>query len=563
MLGSACWSRRPIPWRVFDWRLQRRTECGPHSPPIADEATSTSAFAGYHGSMKNGVGREIPESVDGRPLARTYTGPLDHLGKITRAPTLVTAARPGRSKVLPSIRRALEACELRDGATISFHHHLRNGDKVLNTVLNEISTAGLRDIRIAPSSLFPVHAPLVGHIRNGVVTGIHATFVSGPVGAAIARGQMQTAASMYSHGGRVRAIEAGDLHIDTAFIAAPTADTYGSINGVGGPSACGTLGYAIVDAERADHVVAVTDHLVPYPACPIQISQEYVDFVVPIDSVGDPSGIASGAMRPVDDPLGLHIARSAADVIEASGLLQHGFSFQTGAGGTSLAVADFVADAMTRRGLRGSFASGGITGRVVRMLEDGLFRTILDVQCFDLGAVDSYRRNPLHQSMSASTYANPHNRGAVVNQLDVVVLGAAEVDLDFNVNVTTGSHGLIIGGSGGHCDTAAGAKLAVVTTRLNAGGYAKIVDQVRTVTTPGHTIDVVVTEAGIAVNPARGDIADRLHQAGLPVVSIDRLRDLAKRQASGAAPAPVGERVVAVVEYRDGTVIDVVRQPSD
>ena len=93
------------------------------------------------------------------------------------------------------------------------------------------------------------------------------------------------------------------------------------------------------------------------------------------------------------------------------------------------------------------------------MLEAGLFRALFDVQCFDLEAVASYRRNEAHQAMSASMYANPWNRGAVVDQLDVVVLGAAEVDLDFNVNVTTGSGGVIMGGSGGHSDTAAGAKL--------------------------------------------------------------------------------------------------------
>lgn len=77
-----------------------------------------------------------------------------------------------------------------------------------------------------------------------------------------------------------------------------------------------------------------------------------------------------------------------------------------------------------------------------------------------------------------SLYANPHNRGAVAHQLDVVILGAAEVDLDFNVNATTGSSGLILGGSGGHADTADGAKLAIVTTKLSAGGAAKLVERV-------------------------------------------------------------------------------------
>lgn len=249
-------------------------------------------------------------------------------------------------------------------------------------------------------------------------------------------------------------------------------------------------------------------------------------------------------------------------MIEASGLLGEEFSFQTGAGGISLAVADSLKETMYLRNVQGSFAAGGITGYIVDMLETGLFRALFDVQCFDLRAVDSYRRNPAHQAMTASMYGNPHNRGAVVNRLGAMILGAAEVDLDFNVNVTTGTDGLILGGSGGHADCAAGAKLALVTTRLNAGGYAKVVEQVTAVTTPGETVDAVVTDAGVAVNPKRDDLRDRLLAAGLPVVPIDALREQAAQQADKVARRPPAGRVVAAVEYRDGTMIDVVREVS-
>jgi len=363
---------------------------------------------------------------------------------------------------------------------------------------------------------------------------------------------------MHTHGGRARAIEAGDLHIDIAFIGAPSADAYGNVNGVHGPAACGTLGYAMVDSRYADRVVAVTDHLVPYPACPIDISQDHVDFVVPIDSIGDPQGILSGTTRATSDPVGLEIAHTAARIIEASGLLIEGFSFQTGAGGISLAVAAALKEIMRERRVQGSFASGGITGYIVDMLDEGLFRSLFDVQCFDLKAVDSYRRNPAHQAMSASMYANPHNRGAVVNRLDAMILGAAEVDLDFNVNVTTGANGLIMGGSGGHADAAAGAKLAIVTTRLVAGGHPKIVDRVRTITTPGETVDALVTEEGVAINPRRTDLRDRLKSTGIPMIAIEDLKEIAERQAHPSETMREDGRVVAVVEYRDGTVIDVV-----
>lgn len=456
----------------------------------------------------------------------------------------------------------IQACGLEDGATISFHHHLRNGDHVLNMVVAELARLGLRDITIAPSSLFPVHAQLIEHLGSGVVTGLHTTYIAGPVGEAIARGALARPAIMYTHGGRARAIEAGDLHIDVAFVAAPTADTYGNINGVGGVSACGTLGYADTDVRYADWVVALTDNLVRYPACPIDITQDQVDFVVKVDSIGDPKGIVSGITRATTDPVGLQIAHMATRVIEASGLLGEEFSFQTGAGGISLAVADSLKETMYLRNVQGSFAAGGITGYIVDMLETGLFRALFDVQCFDLRAVDSYRRNPAHQAMTASMYGNPHNRGAVVNRLGAMILGAAEVDLDFNVNVTTGTDGLILGGSGGHADCAAGAKLALVTTRLNAGGYAKVVEQVTTVTTPGETVDAVVTDAGVAVNPKRDDLRDRLLAAGLPVVPIDALREQAAQQADKVARRPPAGRVVAAVEYRDGTMIDVVREVS-
>jgi len=427
--------------------------------------------------MTNAVRRNLPDRISGYGVVKPFTGAFDNLGLVTKAPVRLRSAIPGSSKLVHSVRAGIEASGLKDGGVISFHHHLRNGDSVLNMVLAEIAAMGLKDIRIAPSSLFPVHAPLAEHIKSGVVTGVNTAYMVGPVAQAISRGALPTPAIMYTHGGRARALEAGDLHIDVAFIAAPTSDACGNINGVEGRSACGSLGYAAVDVRCADCVVAITDHLAPYPACPIEIPQDLVDFVVEVDSIGDPNGIVSGTTRATSDPVGIQIAQTAARVIEASGLLKDGFSFQTGAGGVSLAVAAALRQIMEQRRVTGSFASGGITGYIVDMLEAGQFRALFDVQCFDLRAVESYRRNEAHMGMSASTYANPHNRGAIVNQLDAMIIGATEVDLNFNVNVTTGTDGVIMGGSGGHADAAAGAKLAIVTTRINAGGHAKVVDE--------------------------------------------------------------------------------------
>ncbi|MGQ0564958.1 MAG: citrate lyase subunit alpha [Gemmobacter sp.] len=470
---------------------------------------------------------------------------------------------PRAGKLCASLDAAIDACGLSDGATVSFHHHLRNGDGVLNLVLDALARRGLQGLHVAATSIFPVHAPLVGHIRSGTVARLSASFIAGPVAEAISRGVLTEPVVLRSHGGRARALDMGHLAVDAAFVAAPAADCMGNISGRTGRAACGTMGYPLTDVQVARAVVAVTDTLVPYPAVPTDIPQGLVDHVVQADSIGTAAGIASGTTRPAEDAVSLGIGAQAAAVIAASGLMVDGFAFQTGAGSISLATAAAVGRAMAEGGVTGSFVSGGITGFHVQMLQAGLFRALMDVQCFDLDAVRSYQSDLRHQAMSAATYAAPHIGGAVVDMLDAVVLGAAEVDMGFNVNVTTRGDGTIIGGSGGHADTAAGARLTVVTTRLTAAGFAKIVPRVITPTTPGATVDVVVTDGGIAVNPARLGLADRLRHAGLPVVDIADLGARAAAAATRAAPMRPGGRIVALSESRDGATRDPVYQAGE
>jgi citrate lyase subunit alpha / citrate CoA-transferase len=510
--------------------------------------------------MLNAVGRDLPAHIEGYGEVTPYAGIDLPQREITRASSKIIPSGQGKSKVLGSIREAIRKCGLADGMTVSFHHCLRNGDAVLNMVLDEAARLGLKNLTVAATALYPVHAPLIGHIEKGVVTGLCTDYLSGPLAEAVSKGILKRPVIMHTHGGRVRAIGAGDLVIDVAFIAASACDECGNMNGVEGKSAFGVMGYSHIDARFAKGTVAVTDCLVDYPACPIEISQQFVDYVVPVDSIGDAKGIESGITRVTEDPVGLRIAAMAAGVIEASGLLKNGFSFQAGAGGTSLAVAARVRDLMRKNAIQGSFASGGITAHTVQMLEEGLFRTLLDIQCFDLKAIASFRADKRHQRMTGGMYANPHNKGAVVNRLDVTVLGATEIDTDFNVNVTTGSNGILMGGSGGHSDTAAGAKLAIVVARLARKGYPTVVDRVTTVTTPGETIDALVTEQGIAIHPRRSDLAERLKKTALPVVAIGELKRLAGEITGLPSRPRFEDRIVAVVEYRDGTVIDVVKQ---
>ena len=467
------------------------------------------------------------------------------------------------NKLKNSLREALEAAGLRSGMTISFHHHLRNGDHVLNMVLEEAARMGIRDLTLQASSIFPVHAPLIGHIQSGVVTGIETCYLSGPVAEAVSHGLLQKPVLFRSHGGRAAAIAEGRVHIDIAFIAAPSADPAGNLNGVAGPAACGSLGYAFADARCADTVVAVTDNLVPYPLAPVSIDETQIDYVAKVDCIGDPRGIVSGTTSMTRDPVALRIADYAARAMAASGLMREGFSFQTGAGGASLAVTEYLKPLMRERGVTADFGMGGITGAMVELLEKGYIRQLLDVQCFDLKAVQSIRDNPNHIEIPAIRYAAPIKRGSAVDRLSCVVLGATEIDTDFNVNVHTDSSGGIIGGSGGHSDTAAGAALTLIVAPLFRARLPIVVDRAGCISTPGSTVDALVTQRGIAVHPRRADLKEALLHAHLPVYDIHDLQAMATR-VTGVPDAPrQGDRVVGLVEYRDGSVIDrIYQQPG-
>ena len=139
---------------------------------------------------------------------------------------------------------------------------------------------------------------------------------------------------------------------------------------------------------------------------------------------------------------------------------------------------------------------------MVDMLRAGCFQSLLDVQCFDLQAVESLRTDPRHQEISALHYASPTMRSAVVDSLDVVILGATEIS------------------------------------------------------TPGRDIDVLVTQGGIAVNPKNGALAQRLRDAGLPVLDIHELKAKAEAITGTPKALPKGDRVVAEVISRDGETLD-------
>ena len=517
--------------------------------------------------MKNSIGREISDNILRTYQIEPFLGAWSKLKKgwmdeITIPPPN-KAKLPHQTKLCSSLEETIAKTNPHNGMTVSFHHHLRNGDSVLIKTIEILAKMGIRDITLASSSLNESHNDLIKYLENGTITKIWTSGLRGELGKAISKGILDIPITIHSHGGRVRAIHTGKISIDLAVISASAADEEGNATGAVGPTAFGSLGYAVIDSQYAKQVIVVTDNLVNYPCYPLSIQQNFVDYVVTVDSIGDASKIASGTTRITKSPMDLKIAKLASDVIEHSGLFDNGFSFQVGAGGASLAVAKFVREKMKKKNIKGSFLLGGITSYGVDMLNEGLFNTIFDVQSFDAAVSSSLYENKNHIEIPASLYANPFNCGCITNKLDIVVLGALEIDTDFNVNVITGADGYIRGASGGHCDTASGANLAIVVCPSIRGRLSTVNKNVQTVVTPGETIDVLVTERGICINPKNPDLEKRLINAGL---NVKKIHDLQKEiEAVVGVPNEIkyNDKIVGLIEYRDGTIIDVIKQVAN
>ena len=514
--------------------------------------------------MLNKAGRDIPMNLPSLQGREVYQGEFAVTPKAHRAGRPVRASRLGESKVLASIDEAIEKTGLKDGMSVSFHHHFRNGDFVMKLVMERIQAKGIKDITVVSSSLSPCHDFLIDMIKDGTVTAIETSGLRDALGKFLSTnpGVLKRPVVIRSHGGRARAVTCGEAHIDVAFLGVPTCDARGNATGMMGKAACGALGYAMVDAHYADQTVLITDNLVDY-VYPYSIPQTDVDYVVPVEAIGDPEGIASGAIGITKNPVQLKIAELAAKFLEQADIIKEGFSFQLGAGGAPLAVAKFIGESLKKQGVVAGFGIGGATGVLAGMLEEGLIKAIYDTQTFDTTAAASLYNNPNHIEMSASMYADPWT-DCMTNHLDVVFLGATEVDVNFNVNCMTDSNGILMGASGGHSDTAAGAKVTVITCPLIRGRLPMIRESVQTVITPGSSVDVLVTERGIAINPARTDLIEKFKESNLPIYTIEELQKMAYDRVGKPEDIQVSDKdedVVAIVEYRDGTIIDVVRKP--
>ena len=438
-------------------------------------------------------------------------GPVHGRGKVSSgrrkaAPPIRTAADypTNGDKRVADLETALRKCGLRDGMVISSHHHLRDGDRVALMALE----AARKNRRQRPDLVSQRIVSLAEERDRADGVRRHPPH----------RRQHERPARRLLHAGQDarhgraalawRAL-AGDSgwRSPHRYRGHRRADrgSFGNCDGSHGKSACGSLGFALADSIYADHVIVVTDNLVPFPCVPWQIQGNNVDYVVEVDSIGDPAKIVSGTTQITRSPDRLRIAELVARFLRDAGIMRNGFSFQAGAGGIALAFVSYLKQMMKQAGVKARFVRGGSTKYLVELLEEGLTDYILDGQTFDLDGVRSMANNPRHVATSPFTSYNYHGKGNFASMVDAVVLGATEVDVNFNANVVTHSDGRLLHGIGGwqNCLASRCTILAVPSFRDR---IPVIVDEVTTLCGPGELIDVVVTERGIAINPRRQDL---------------------------------------------------------
>jgi citrate lyase subunit alpha/citrate CoA-transferase len=514
----------------------------------------------YDNIQTNAAGRPVPTIINGEPHT-----PFQGVGKFKPTgrkygPRISTCADfpEDGNKTVKNLKEALVKAGLKDGMTISTHHHFRNGDLIANQVFHIAKKMGVKDLRWYPSASFPCQAELISYLEDGTINRIEGS-MNGPLGKFTSEGGMKGMAILRSHGGRYTAVQDGEVQIDIAIIAAPTADPFGNANGVEGQAACGLLGFALADSQYADKVVVVTDNLVPFPCIPWQIHGNYVDYVVKVDKVGLPEKIVSGTTQITRSPDRLLIAEMTARFCEAAGLIYDGFSYQAGAGGTALSIGNYFGDILRKNNWKARFIRAGSNKYPVALLEEGIVDYILDGQTFDLEGVRSMRENPNHVNTSPFTSYNYHSKGNFASMVDIVVLGSTEVDVNFNANVVTHSDGYMLHGIGGW-QNCLFSKCTILPIPLFRDRIPVIREEVTTLVGPGELIDVIVTERGIAINPLRQDLIDKTKNSALPLKTIEQLKDEAEAICGKPGKIELDDELVAAIKWVDGTVIDAVKK---
>lgn len=471
---------------------------------------------------------------------------------------------------------------IQDGDVISYPHYYRFGDRGLQLAVDALQKKKKKDIILYANAIFDHTDPwLFEAFRDGTLAGLYGN-VYRKFGEHVISGDLLPWVTVgFSHGNRVRKLQTGEVRVKMAFAPVPLADQYGNATGLKGPDEqlCGPLGLASADWEFADYTCLLAGEVSPRLVAPFSLSMEQTDFVVPVESPGVSSGIGSGTLnleKVRSHPLNARIAENVVRVMKAAGVVKDQFSFQVGAG-AGLIVLDSIRSILKESRIQAGFSIGGVTSMHVDMLEEGSIQQLLHGQLFEPSrkVIESLLESPRHVEITTGYYASVANKECAVNQLDLAVLSALEVDREFNVN-TVCANGRIIGGIGGGQDVAAGAGLTIIFLPLATGkkglAFPKIQDRVYTRTTPGDVIDVVVTEDFAAVNPNsrspyRDAVVENEKKFGLKLLSIDELRQKAADQAREIGRIPerseTTDDILHAVEWRDGTLLDVIRRTAD
>jgi citrate lyase subunit alpha/citrate CoA-transferase len=486
--------------------------------------------------VRNSAGREIETEIAGRTLT-PFSGAKKHTYK---------------SKI-SDLLDALKKCGVKDGDTLSFHHQLRNGDYVVNKTLAALRDLGVKNIRMAQTAIFNVHEPVIDFIKDGVVNRIEGS-INGIVGDYISKNPLSFPVILRSHGGRWAAVKTGELHPNIAIITSSASDECGNCTGVIGENAFGPISYSQVDAIHADKVIVVTDNIVDYPCKVQEIQERNVDCVAQIDHIGDPKKIMSGTTKITEDSMKLQIAHDCVDLMDEVGLIKNGMVFQSGAGGISLAAMKYLGERLEEKDVVAATATGGLTRLIVDIYKAGRVKNIYYSQVFDDYSV-KFIQEDIGLPADIGHYADPTSKGRTIDGLDTVVLGATEVDIDFNVNVNTHSDGRMLHGIGGHQDTAAGSSLCIVTCPVFRKTNPIVREKVTTITTPGDVVDAIVTDKGIAINPKRIDLIEKV-KGKLNIVPIEDLKQIAYDETGGPQDLEFTEEIVGMTKWFDGTVLD-------
>lgn len=510
--------------------------------------------------IENAAGRFVPAKVNGKEqIPFQGVGKYKPSGNKYGPPIVSCSDFPSNgNKQVADLKAALIKAGLQDGMCISSHHHFRNGDLLANQIFDIAKELGIQDLVWFPSASFPCHEHLIQYLEDGTIHHIEGS-MNGPLGRYTSEGKMKGVGVLRSHGGRYQAIQDGEIKIDIAVIGAACSDSFGNANGLYGPSATGLLGFALADSQYAEKVIVVTDNMVPFPCIPWQIQGNYVDYTVEVEKLGEPDKIISGTTQITKSPDRLFMAELTAKFCEAAGIIKDGFSFQSGAGGTSLAVGEYFREIMKKKGIKARFARGGSNKYLVSMLKEGLIDYILDGQTFDLDGVRSMSENSAHVWSSPFTSYNYHGKGNFAGMVDVVILGATEIDVNFNANVVTHSDGYLLHGIGGW-QNCLFSKTVILPVPLFRDRIPVIVDEVTTLCGPGELIDVVVTERGIAINPKRKDLLEAVKNSGLPIKTLQELKEMAEKICGVPEKAEFEDQIVSVVKWVDGTLLDAIRK---